>query len=383
MSSSNGARQQPAEKQFHCPMHPTYVSDRAGSCPICGMDLVPIEDGGVMAGAPTTAGRTTVFIHPDRRRQIGLTTTVVENKALTRALRASGTVEWNETRRVQVSPRVGGWVQELYADYEGRAVEKGQPLFKLYSPELLATQREYLQARATGEEAMIAAARRRLELWEIHDEQIGELERSNLPTDTLVIRAPASGVLREKKAFTGMAFMPGEMLFEIVDLSTMWVHAFLHEQDLPYVKTGLLASVAVEAFPNRLYSGRLGFIYPNVDEISRRVEVRLEVDNADGALRADMWATVEIDIDLGEGPVIPAGAAIDTGQRMVAFVERDDGHLEPREIRVGGRGKNELLVKKGLSAGERVVTRALFLVDSESQLKAAIAGMGEAGAHRP
>lgn len=371
-----------AAPKYHCPMHPTYLSDRPGSCPICGMDLVPIEDAGAAGDAPSVSGRTTIFINPDRRAQIGLVTAPVEEKALTRKIRAPATIEWPETNLVQVSPRVGGWIQELYADFAGRKVEKNEPLFKLYSPELLATQVEYVNALKTGDAALIGAARRRLELWNISDDQIATLDAGGAPTDTMVIRSPVAGIIREKKAFKGMSFMPGEMLFEIADLSSVWVHAFMYEQDVALLRTGLAARVYVEAFPNRAYAATLGFIYPNVDEISRRIEVRFETENSDGELRADMWATVELAVDLGEAPTVPASALINTGRRYIAFVDRDDGHLEPREVRIGGRTEDDVHIRKGLAPGERVVTRALFLVDSESQLKAAIAGMtGSEHAH--
>jgi Cu(I)/Ag(I) efflux system membrane fusion protein len=371
--------QKPAEQKYHCPMHPTYISDRPGSCPICGMDLVPVEDSISTGDAPSVSGRTTIFLTPERRRQIGLVTVPVERKPLARAIRATAAIGFDETRRVQVSPRVGGWIQELYADYEGRLVEKGQPLFTLYSPELLATQREYVNALGTGDAALIAAARRRLELWDISPDQITALERGAAPAESLTIRAPATGIVREKRAFRGMSFMPGEMLFEIADLSRVWVHASLFEQDLASVRTGQTARLAIEAFPNRLYSADVSFLSPTVDETSRRVEARLVADNADGELRPGMWGTVELDADLGEAPTVPLDALIDTGRRLVAFVDRDDGHLEPREVRVGARTDDFAQIRKGLSEGERVVTRALFLVDSESQLRAAIAGMAVPG----
>ena len=370
-----GSASKPAGEKYHCPMHPTYISDRPGSCPICGMDLVPIEGGGAAGDAPTVAGRTTVFIPPERREQIGVVSTPVEEKDLARTIAVSATLEFPETAKVQVSPRIGGWIRELFIPSVGVRVAKDDPLFTLYSPELLSTQREYLAAKATGDDALIAAARRRLELWDIGDAQIAAMEASGEPSDTLLVRSPAAGIVTEKVALPGMAFMPGEMLFEIADVSTMWIHAFVAEQDLPSIATGQVVNVAVAAYPNRLYTATVDLVYPSVDEITRRAEVRLSVDNSDRELRGDMWATAEFEIPLGRSLVVPSSAIIDTGKRFVAFVDRDDGHLEPRDVKIGSRSEDETQVRKGLAAGERVVTRALFLVDSESQLKAAIAGL--------
>ena len=367
-----------AKAKYHCPMHPTYVSDKPGSCPICGMNLVLIEDDDA-PGTGTTAsaqGRTTISIRNDRREQIGLTTVPVEKRKLERLIRASATIEYDETRWTKVNPRIGGWVRELYVNYTGQTVEKGQPLFKLYSPDLLATQREYVNALKSGDASLIQAARRRLELWDISEDQIAALEKGGLPSDTMEMQSPATGTVIEKNVTQGGSFMPGESLYSIADLSHLWVHAFIYEFELPYVRTGQVATVEI-SHGSRLYHTQVEFIYPNVDELSRTVEIRLSVDNRDLALRPDMWATVEIEADLGEMLTVPSSAVIDTGTRHIAFVDQGDGHLEPRKVKVGGRTDDFLQIRGGLAEGERVVTRALFLVDAESQLKAAIAGMDE------
>lgn len=381
--SRSGDHAAHTRRQFHCPMHPTYVADRPGACPICGMDLVPVDDTGSAptGGATAVEGRTAFGLTPERRHLIGLTTEVVARKRMTRSLRAPATIEYDETRRVVVSPRVGGWIQELYADFLGKAVKKGDPLLKLYSPDLLATQTDYLNALKTGQPAVIAAARRRLELWDISGAQIEVLEQSGQASDTMVLTSPADGVIVKKEAVQGQSFMAGEQLFEIADLRHLWVHAFSFEREAAQLHVGQPAVVDL-AYANRSYNAKVTFIYPNVEELSRTIEVRLEVENPDLDLKPDMWATVEIEQDVGDVLAAPASAFINTGLRFVAFVDRADGHLEPRVVKIGARTDDDWEVRSGLEEGERVVTRALFLVDSESQLKAAIAGLGAAGTHQ-
>lgn len=372
-----------AAPKYHCPMHPTYTSDRPGACPICGMDLVPIEDDG---GAPTggvaaVEGRTAIGLSAERRQLIGLTSEPVARKRLVRTVRAPATIAIDETRRVKISPRVGGWVQELYADFSGKAVRKGDPLLKLYSPELLATQSDYLTALRTGNPSVIAAARRRLELWDIAAAQVAELEKTGRPSDTMVLVAPADGVIVVKDAVQGQSFMAGETLFELADLGRVWVLASLYEQEAPQVRVGQSAIVEL-AYANRSYDAKVEFVSPAVDGLSRAIEVRLAVDNPDLDLKPGMWATVEIEQEIGDVTAAPASAFINTGRRFIAFIDRPDGHLEPRVVRIGARAGDEWEVRAGLDAGDRVVTRALFLVDSESQLKAALAGLGAAGSHQ-
>jgi Cu(I)/Ag(I) efflux system membrane fusion protein len=368
-------------KKYHCPMHPTYTSDRPGLCPICSMSLVEIEGDTADHEGAHVPGRTTIRINDERSRQIGLATEPVATKRLVRTIRASGTVEYDETRLTRISPRIGGWVQDLYVNTTGQYVEKGQALFKLYSPDLLVTEKEYLNALGTGNGDLIRAARRRLELWSISEAQIEELAKSGKAGDTMDLVSPASGYVIMKDVTAGQSFMPGETLYEIADLSHVWVHAFVYEYELRHISTGMPATVEVRAFPNHLYDAKVTFIYPYADEVSRTLVVRLELDNPDAMLKPDMWANIEFGMDLGEALTVPASALIDTGKRLIAFVQKDDGHLEPREVKIGGRTDDAFQVREGLAEGERVVSRALFLVDAESQLKAAIAGMGAAGAH--
>mgnify|MGYP005838214543 CR=1 FL=1 len=388
--------------QYHCPMHPTYLSDRPGDCPICGMRLVPINQAtnppphAVTHGedAPAVPGRIAVMVPADKRQIIGLTTSVVEERPFRRTLRATATVEHDETRSAKVAPRFGGWVRKLYVNYTGQPVRQGEPLFSVYSPELFQAQAEYLLAWQNHQRlaesppaerqaalSLAQSARRRLELLEVDEAEIETLEKRNAPADEVLVRAPLSGHVVTRNATAGQAFAAGETLYEMADLDHLWVRATLFEPELPEIKVGQEAALLFPQLGGKTLSSRISFIYPHVDPQSRRAQVRLEVDNPDHALRPDMWAQVEIVIDQGARLAVPASAVIDTGTRHVAFVDRPDQHLEPREVKIGVRTDDYLQVLQGLEAGEKVVTRALFLIDSESQLRAAIAGMGAAGGH--
>ncbi len=387
--------------KYHCPMHPTYVSEQPGDCPICNMKLVPIKgdaapaDHGTHCCAAET-GRTAIFLSPEKRQMIGLQTSTVERRALSRIIRTTAVVEHDETRFARIAPRFNGWVKTLHVDFTGAPVEKGQPLFTVYSPDLLVTENEYLLAlrqhqklesgpddeRRRDARRLLDAARRRLELWEVGAEELAVIGQRGTATDELLFRAPFSGHVITKTAVEGKAFMAGETLYEIGDLSHLWLRAALFEFEMPLVKEGVDAMVEFPYLGNRPFPTKVTFIYPHIDRMTRRGEVRLELDNPGHLLRPDMWANVEIRVPLGEKLSIPASAVIDTGTRHVAFVARDDGHLEPREIEIGSRTDDHYEVIGGAKEGESVVTRALFLVDSESQLKAAISGMGAPAEHK-
>ena len=376
--------------KYHCPMHPTYVSDRPGDCPICGMKLTPIgDDKAASADSPSLPGRATIHLAPEKRQLIGLTTAPVQPRKLIRSVRASATLTHDETTLARIAPRFGGWVRKLHVNYTGQHVKQGDPLFTVYSPELFSSESDYLiaarRSRSETNNAEAArlreSARRRLELMQVGDDEIRELETRDAPADELLIRAPVTGHVITKNAVAGKAFMPGESLYEIAPLTKLWVRANVFESDLSELREGETARVVFPYLDNRTYESKVAFINPHIDPQTRRGEVRIELDNADLALKPDMWANVEIEIALGELLAVPASAVIDTGTRNVAFVDRADGHLEPRDVKIGAKTDDYWQVLGGLKAGERVAIRALFLVDSESQLKAAISGMGAAGEH--
>lgn len=386
-----------AAPKYHCPMHPTYVSDRPGSCPICGMNLVPIKSDTPPAAAPAAVpGRTGIELTADKRQLIGLTLAKVERRELAQTVRTVAVVEHDETRYSRIAPRFGGWVRKLHVAYTGAAVAKGDPLLTVYSPEVYAAESDYLvawralrqveadapAARRTAAQALLDAVRVRLALWEISDDELRAIEGQDAPNAELIIRAPRDGHVLTKSVIEGKAFMAGETLYEIADLAHLWLQARVAESDLALVAVGQEATVSFSNSSLPLFSAPVTFIDPHLDPQTRRGTVRLEIDNPGHQIRPEMWAEVEIEIPLGTKLVVPAAAVIDTGKRQIAFVAADHDRLEPRVVKLGARTSEYLEVRDGLAEGEQVVSRALFLVDSESQLQAALAGMGATGEHQ-
>ncbi len=387
--------------QFYCPMGAEHVQDTPGDCPKCGMKLVekketPAGHEGHAEAAPSVPGRIAISLSPDKRQLIGLTLSKVEKRNLTRTVRTAARVEHDETRYAKIAPRFAGWVRKLHVNFTGAPVEKDQPLFTVYSPELYSTENEYLVAwRAVKQvkddapdnqkesaNSLLESARLRLALFEIGDREIEELEKRGKASAELLIRAPFSGHVIVKNAIEGKAFMAGDSLYEIADLSHLWLRAYVFEFEMPLISVGQDAVLNFPYLNNRSFPAKVTFIYPHIEPQTRRGEIRLELDNPKHEIRPDMWANVEVELAAGEKLTVPASSVIDTGQRYVAFVEGKEQHLEPREVKVGMKTDDYYEVVSGLKDGEQVVTRALFLVDSESQLKAAISGMGEAGGHQ-
>jgi Cu(I)/Ag(I) efflux system membrane fusion protein len=304
-----------------------------------------------------------------------------------------GTVVPDETRLHHVHTKFEGFIEDLFVDYVGKFVRKGQPLFSVYSPELVATQKEYLLAlRAqdrfgpTGSEPALAgidllgAARQRLSLWDISADQIAQLEKKGEPIKALRIYSPASGFVIAKTAVQGLRVMPGDSLFDILDLSVVWVLADVYEVNLPFVRMGQPVEMRLSYQPSKIWKGRVTYIYPTIEEKTRTVKVRLEIANSGGTLKPEMFADVEFKGSLGKALAVPESAVLSTGERTLVFVSKDEGVFEPREVTTGVKVRNYYEIKKGLSAGEKVATGANFLLDSESKLRAAISGAG--GAHQ-
>jgi Cu(I)/Ag(I) efflux system membrane fusion protein len=378
-----------AGPKYHCPMHHTYVKDGPGDCPICGMRLVPINQEGTQPTAGMQ-GRMAVAVPAEKRQLIGLTFSTVKKRPLSQTLRTVGTVVHDETKLARVAPRFGGWVRSLQVNYTGQAVKKGDPLFTVYSPELFSAANDYLIALrnletltnspATQQDSarnLLDSAKRRLELLGLGGEEMERISRSGEAIDELQVRAPISGHVVRKNAVEGKSFMAGETLYEVADLHELWVRALVFEYEFSKLKVGQKAKVVFPYLENRDFETQVAFINPHIDPQTRRAEVRLNLGNLEHLLRPDMWANVEIETESGETLAVPASSVIDTGTRFVAFVEGEKDHLEPRELKLGIRTDDFYEVLEGLKEGERVVTRALFLIDSESQLKAAIAGMTE------
>ena len=327
-----------------------------------------------------------VQLTPQRMQSIGVKTGVVEFTTLHDELRVTGNVEVDETRLAWVQVRFSGWIQKVFADAIYKPVEKGQKLFTIYSPEIAATEQEYLLARenrdllgrstvpgvASGSDSLLMAAGERLKQWQIPDRDIAQLEAGGGVPKEIEIDSPVSGVITERNAFATAYVQPGTKLYTIADLSTIWVYAQVFQSDIARIKIGDRAMVTTDAWPGRSFSGRVSFIQPQVEETTRTFKVRLEIANPKGQLSPGLFVNVNLDAPLGRQLTIPASGVFQSGTRQIAFVDRGGGYFEPREVETGDRAGEDLVVLKGLKAGEHIVTSANFLIDSESQLQAAM-----------
>jgi len=333
------------------------------------------------------------MVTPFKQQLIGVKTSPVEKRRLETVVRAVGRVDYDEQRVAHVNLRVSGWVDELFVDFTGQLVRKGQPLFTLYSPDLVASQDEYLLAvkardkvgnspisevRAQAEQ-LVAAARDRLRLWTLTDKQIDELARRGNAQTYITMTSPVAGHVIDKKAFKGMFVEPEMTLYTIADLSTIWVHAEIYEYEVPFVKMGQSATVMFAAYPGEQFHGRVSYIYPYLNTEARTVKVRLELPNPDMQLKPDMYGDALIKVDRGDTLAIPEQAVLDSGTRTIVFVRRGEGLFEPRAVKLGPRIGSYFEVSEGLTEGEQIVTSGNFLIDSESKLMAATNMMGALG----
>jgi Cu(I)/Ag(I) efflux system membrane fusion protein len=331
----------------------------------------------------------TVQITPEQQQLIGVKIGSVDVRPLEKVIRTVGRIDYDEKRLATVSLKVGGWVEDLSVDFTGKYVTKGEPLLAIYSPELVSTQEEYLAAReakksmaqssfpevvASGD-SLVEAAKRRLQLWDVPDEEIRKLEERGHASRTITFYAPLSGFVIEKSAYKGMSVTPGMVLYRLADLTVVWLYADIYEYEIPYVRLGQRAAVQLTALPGETFTGKVVYISPLLDPNTRTAKVRFSFPNPHGKLKPEMFATVEIKVPLGKKLAVPEAGVIDTGIRRVAIVDKGEGYFEPREIKVGVKAENYYEVLSGLKAGERVVTSANFLIDSESKLKEALGNM--------
>ena len=364
-------------------MNPAYKSDKPGKAPD-GMGLVPVYADGTTGAAPSTVnGYANVKLASDRQQLIGVQTGMTEMRSLGRSVRTVGRVAVDETRLYKISTKFDGYIEKLYVNVTGQPIQRGQPLFSVYSPDLLATQQEYLLAMRAAKQSpsLLASARQRLLLWDITPAEIEELERTGSARKSLTIHSPTSGYALNKVAVEGARVTPGEPLFEIANLDHVWLQADVYESELQYVRLGAPATMTLSYVPGRTWTGRVTFIAPTVDSMTRTVKVRLEFDNRDGALKPYMFGDVVIEQPARRVVVVPESAVLQTGTRSVVFVVKSDGIFEPREVSVGTKSEQFYEVRSGLAAGEKVVTQANFLIDSESRLKAALAQMSGGHSH--
>jgi Cu(I)/Ag(I) efflux system membrane fusion protein len=332
-----------------------------------GMDYIPVYE-----NEAADQGNI-VKISLDKVQKLGVATEEASRRRLTRAIRATGTVQPDESRQAVVTARFDGWVQRLNVDKTGDMVKRGQPMLELFSPSLRLAQQEYILARRT-DPALAAAAAQRLQTLGLSDGQISALEDATQAPGAVVVPAPANGQVVEKMAIEGARVMAGEPLYRLVDFSHVWVIAEIYEQDLSSVRPGLPVEVELDAFPGERFAGAVSFIYPGVTPETRTARVRVELDNPDGRLKADMFAAVLLSADMQAAEVlaVPDSAVLDTGKKQAVLVERGEGRYEPREVKLGRRADGYVEILDGVKDGEKVVVSANFLIDAESNLQAAL-----------
>ncbi|HMF95531.1 MAG TPA: efflux RND transporter periplasmic adaptor subunit [Vicinamibacterales bacterium] len=401
------------------PMHPAYKSDKPGVAPDCGMTLEPFY---ADEGPPTTgtSGRKILYyrdpqhleyradtpgpnpetgnalepvyadapqltvppgsikISPERQQMIGVKFATVEMGGGTRAIRTVGRVSADETRVGHVHTRIEGWIEKVFVDFTGDVVKKDEPMLTIYSPEMLASQEELLLAARARDvmPSLFNAARRRLQLWDLSDDEIEQVLRTGQPIRSITVHAPMSGFVTERKAFPNQKITPDSDLYTITDLSRVWIVADVFESDITSIKVGAPAYVMFAGGVAPAIAARVSYILPQVDPLTRTLKVRLDASNPGTRMKPDMFVNVEFGVAGAPQLTIPAEAVLDTGDRQTVFVDLGNGYLEPRQVAIGERFGDRVTAVRGLSAGERVVSSGTFLVDSESQLKAAATGMG-------
>lgn len=329
-------------------------------------------------------GHVTVTVSAQRQQLIGVKIGKVVRDRLVMSIRAVGIIEPDQTRLARVQTRVQGWVTKVHVNYVGQDVKRGDPLLDVYSPELLSTQQEYLIAlaqrrrdQAEGVKRSLAqSALRRLQLLGVPDDEIAELEKTQEPRDTLTLRSPITGRVLERNVLEGNYVEPSTELYRIADLSVLWLQAKIYEYELPHIQVGQTAVVSLLADPTSQFEGKIAFVEPIVQELTRTVKVRVEIPNPDDLLKPGMYADLKIEHDMGEGLLVPDSAVLRTGERAIAFRALEGGRFEPVAVALGGRFGDRLEIRSGLAEGDHVLVSGNFLIDSESQLKASAAGGG-------
>lgn len=411
MKRPETAPQQAAK--YHCPMHPSIVSDHPGECPICGMKLVKLDEGARpaaserkilfyrspmdprqtspgpakdsmgmeylpvyeedAAGRSEVDGLASVELDPTRQQLIGLRTAVIERGPVGGNFRTVGKVSVDETKVRRINVKVPGYVEHVFVDFVGKPVRKGQPLFALYSPEVLAAESEFLTASRAQSGSLVSAARRKLELWDVPEAELQRLEKEGTVSRAITFVSPVNGVVTRKELVEGTRLEVGAMPYDVVDLSTLWVLADVYETELRFVSPGVPAQLTLNAFPGRLFTGKVLFVDPLLDPKTRTARVRLSFTNTAGDLKPEMFGEVVIERPARDVLRVPSDALIRSGTEDVVFVARGEGRFEPRRVTLGEVGRDFTEVVDGLSVGDAVVTRANFLIDSESRLRASLA----------
>ncbi len=392
--------------QYTCPMHPFIIKDKPGACPICGMTLVPLKKAeGEQPKGKEAEMLGHVSLSPTQMVMANVATTEAKAMPLNKEIVATGIVQYDQARQAKVTAWVAGRIDKLHVNTVGSYVSKGRPVAEVYSPDLVSAQQEYLlalksrdqfknspiQSISQGGEGLVASARQRLKLMGVKDEQIAALVKAGEPNIRLPIYTPLSGIVIEKIVQVGQYVNVGDTLFNIADLSTVWVEVEVYENEFPNIKIGQMVDLVSQSYPGKTFRGRVAFIYPFLDPKTRTVKVRVEIPNPGLRLKPDMFVNAMVKVPLGSSIVVPVSAVMDTGQRQLVWVEMKPGMFEPRDVKVGVRSGDNVQILSGLKAGEKVASSGGYLIDSEAQLKGGGGGheampgmkMEEKGAQKP
>jgi RND family efflux transporter MFP subunit len=378
------------------PMNPGQKHNQPGKAPD-GMDLQPVYEEEPAAPQSNSSKRTaanlpmgTIQINPARQQLIGVQYGLPTLGTTTKTIRAVGKVAPDEKRISHIHTRVDAWIDKVFVDFTGRFVERNQPLLTLYSPDMLATEEEFLIALKSEElmkastlegalghsQSLLAATRRRLQLWELSDQQIDEIARTRQPVQNTTLFSPVTGYVTARNAFPHQRIMPDTELYTIVDLSRVWIMADVFEAEASLIRLDQAVTITLAYGVQRTLRGRVDYIQPQVDPMTRTLKVRIDAENLDLGLKPDMFVDVDFRINLPQQLTVPVDAVLDSGLKKTVFVDRGNGYLEPREVEIGERLGDRMEILRGLKLDERIVTSGTFLIDSESQLKAAASGMG-------
>jgi membrane fusion protein, copper/silver efflux system len=366
------------------PMHPWYKSDKPGIAPDCNMDLVPVyqgEEGKYQAKKDSAPGE--IDVSAEKQQLIGVTYGTVDYENTSDSIRAAARVTLDETKIAKIQAKLDGWIEQVFVDFTGKQVRQGDPLLTFYSPEALATQQEFLlalKAQRTmsdnpvhemmgSTENLLAAARKRLELWDISTTEIDRIESTGQTLKYLTLTSPVSGFVMERNAFPRQRLTPETMLYTVADLSNVWVIADVYEYEASRVRLGQSATLTLSYQPGRIYRGKVTYILPQVDPATRTLKVRLEFPNPNFVLKPDLYGEVELQTGGGKRLVVPSSAVLNSGDRQTVFVDRGSGSFEPRPVTIGEQFGDRTVILSGLKAGERIVTSGNFLLDSESRLR--------------
>jgi Cu(I)/Ag(I) efflux system membrane fusion protein len=388
-----------------CTMHPSVHEKGPGKCSICSMDLVPVmkesatpagstksapqhDHAAMLAGKPSGSSMTSSpsheFVVPvERQQQIGVTYAKVERRPLAHAIRSVGLIVPDRSRNWQFVSRVDGYVQKLNVTSPGQVVEKDAPLLSIYSPDLLTSEREFVELLRMRDQAkskdaretpqrLIESAKRRLQLWNVTPEQVAELEKTRKATDTLTLLSPFRGVVQSVPVEQGKSVKVGDMLVEVADLSLVWMWAEFYENELSMLQVGQKLAITAKSYPGQNFDGTIALIDPFINETKRTAKVRIDIPNADFKLRPGMYVNAELAMDMGEALTVPVSAIMPTGERNVVFIDKGEGKLEPRIVQLGAKYGDIYEVQSGLQEGERVVSSANFLIDAESKVQGAL-----------